>query len=142
MIYPYPFSFTYKKKLSRDIDIQESLKAFDKEIRSHSVEDVVVENKKLHFSVPFFRLVWNWNLMSPVDFGQVEFIEVSNQLLLEYKISVFRFFFIVLGMSILFGVISKNIYVGIICFVVMGFINWLLAFNRHKLFFEKLYNLI
>ena len=142
MIFPYPFSFTYKKHLDRDIDIQEALKIIDTAIRSHSVEDVVVENKKLHFSLPFFRLVWNWNLMGPVDFGQVELIEISNQLFLEYKISIFRFLFTVLVMGILFGVISKNIYVGFFVFVVIGFLNWLLAFNRHKSFFERLHNLI
>ncbi len=131
----FPFSIKYSARLSDNFDKdrnKETLKYIEDFITKKTADDIVIEDEKLTFKSNFFRARWNTNVLGPIERGVFTIIDKGDKTILTYEFFMYRLFIIVTIMSVFVGTASKGVSIGILCFLWLGGMNWLIAIIRHK----------
>lgn len=141
----FPIEIRLKKRFyisGSEIDNNNAiLEFFKKEFIIRKADNVRIENNAVIFNNIFFKFINNWNIMIPVDKG-ILIIKQNrkDEIVIEYLFSLK----IVLVISGIIGIIIafySEIWInGLIAFIWLGGMNWLLAVIRHSLMFRSLNN--
>jgi hypothetical protein len=130
----FPFTINYTRHLSNKLSYVEIAGALDqiKEVlEDKTAEDVEIRDNHLTFKTSFFGLRWNWNVMVPIDKGEISLTSNNVKTILTYKIFMYRLFVITAIMSTIMGFISQQIGFGVFCFVWLCGMNWVIGVSRH-----------
>ncbi len=131
----FPFTINYSRRLPNRLSDNEVTGALDeikKILEEKTAEDVDIKENELTFSVSFFGHRWNWNIMVPIDKGQITLTPENENTVLSYKIFMYRIFIITAIMSIFIGLVSGTIGVGVFCFSWLCGGNWVIGVLRHR----------
>jgi ABC-type xylose transport system permease subunit len=78
-------------------DVPRAIQTVDRLLRNTKASTIAIHENRIDFTVHFFRLVTNWNLLVLIDSGSIVFRERDHAIDVEYDISFRRWFFIVTG---------------------------------------------
>lgn len=108
----------------------------EKELIRLKVDCIKPSDFEINFLNSFFNGQGRNHLMAPIDKG---YFKLTRDLkTLEYSFSVTRMFYITLSMSLFFGLISQNYWVGLIFFLWLFGMSWGITLIRQSLFMNKL----
>ena len=100
-------------------------------------QDIKIEKDHLTFKTNLFKMS-SFDILSPVEKG-IFYIKVKEQnLSLVYEIFMFRLFIISIIMSIIFGILTTDIRIGIFAFLWLGGMNWITAILRNRIMLNKI----
>ncbi len=131
----FPFSITFRQKTNIAITEDNKQKLFEniKSLLSkHYASNIKISPAELSFTTKFFEIAWGINLdvLSPIDKGIFMIEGKEDKINLSYTFYIYKLLFIALMFSILFALIDSSLLVGLICFIVLGILNWLIAVAR------------
>jgi hypothetical protein len=78
-------------------DVRRAIQTVDRLLQNTKASTIAIHENRIDFTVHFFQLVSNWNLLVPIDSGSIVFRERDHMIDVEYDISFRRWFFIVTG---------------------------------------------
>jgi hypothetical protein len=78
-------------------DVPRAISTVDRLLRNTKASTIAIHENQIDFTVHFFRVVSNWNLLVPIDSGSIVFRERDHSIDVEYNISFRRWFFILTG---------------------------------------------
>ncbi|WP_339662457.1 hypothetical protein [Croceibacter atlanticus] len=136
----FPFNIKYKRILSSKSDSGQVFDQIEKELTRLKIDKIHRSELKIEFENSFFNGQGRWHLMAPVDKGYLKLD--SNLKKLEYSFSVVRTFYITSIMALFFGLISQNYWIGIIFFLWLFGMNWIITLIRQNQFANKLKRLL
>jgi hypothetical protein len=131
----FPFTIKFSKRLKEKVsaaDIDIAMTYIKKFIIKKTAEDIIIDRNELTFKSGFFRMRWSTNIMGTIEKGKFNLIEDGNESVLTYEFFMYRIFTIVAVISIFMGTISHQPWLGVICFVWLGIMNWVIAIIRHR----------
>jgi len=131
----FPFTITYSRRLTNklsDNDVKGALDKIKKILEDKTAEDVEIKDNELTFSSSFFGHRWNWNIMVPIDKGEITLTLDNEKTILSYKIFMYRLFIITALMSTFIGLVSGIIGVGVFLFSWLCGANWVTGVLRHS----------
>jgi hypothetical protein len=138
----FPFSIKYSTQLGNNFASdrnKETLEFIEDFITKKTGDDIVIEDNKLTFKSKFFKWGrWNTNILVPIEKGVFIIVEKGDRTLLKYEFYMYHLFIGVIIMSIFMATVSQQFWVGIICFLWVGGMNWLIAIIRHKMMLNKI----
>jgi hypothetical protein len=132
----FPFNIKYKRILSSKSDSRQVFDQIEKELTRLKIDKIRRSELKIEFENSFFNGQGRWHLMAPVDKGYLKLD--SNLKKLEYSFSVIRTFYITSMMALFFGLISQSYWIGIIFFLWLFGMNWIITLIRQNQFANKL----
>ncbi len=133
----FPIIIKYSKTLSGDFDTIANQKILDcaKEyLKRDGVDHIdIIDESVLKFNNDFFaiRPGLNWNIWVGIWRGQISIEKLDSKRKIRYRINTIRFWIIGLLTGLLFGLITKLLWVGLLAFGVMGLLNWTISVVRH-----------
>ena len=133
---PFPFSIRYSARLAdkyAGISNREALELIAAFIEEKCGDEIVFEDEKLTFKSHFFKLRMNTNILAVIDRGSFHIIEKGDKRILGYEIYMYRHFIIAAIMSLFMTSLSRDIWTGLFCFLLVGCANWVIAIVRHRL---------
>ncbi len=137
----FPFSNRYVRELDDSLtddqlaSAMEYIKAFMEKKRA---DDVVLQEGRLTFNSGFFTIRWNFDILTTIDRGVFTIVSEGGKTTITYEIFMYSLFIIVPIMSIAIGLLSKEIWGGIGCFLWLGGMNWIIALTRHGGMFREI----
>lgn len=138
----FPFSIKYSERLSgnftkdRNIVALEFIKDY---IIKKTGENIIIENEKLTFKSKFFKLGrWNTNILVPIEKGVFIIKDKGTETILTYEFYMYHLFTAVIIISVFMATISQQVFFGIICFLWIAGLNWLMAIIRHKIMLKEI----
>ena len=132
---PFPFSIRYNKRLKAIItpdNQQEALLYIQKRIEEDKADNIVIENNQISYKGSTSN---RRGLFGSVDDGVFNFKRKGNLSILCYRINMKRVFTIILilcTLSELTCIGSGDWWFGIIAFLWLGGINWIIAVTQHE----------
>ena len=132
----FPFNIKYKRILNSKSDSRQVFDQIEKELTRLKIDKIRRSELKIEFENSFFNGQGRGHLMAPVDKGYLKLD--SNRKKLEYSFSVIRTFYITSMMALFFGLISQSYWIGIIFFLWLFGMNWIITLIRQNLFANKL----
>jgi hypothetical protein len=138
----FPFSIKYSAKLHENYTSdrnKETLEFIEDFITQKTGDDIVIEDNKLTFKSKFFKWGrWNTNILVPIEKGVFTIIGKGDGTILTYEFYMYHLFIAVTIMSIFMATVSQQVWVGIVCFLWLGGMNWLTAIIRHKMMLREI----
>ena len=132
----FPFNIKYQRELNVNSDSSQIFDIIEKELVRLKIDKIKRSDLEINFDNSFLNGQGRWHLMAPIDKG---YLKLDYQLKkLEYSFSVIRTFYITLGMSLFFGLISQSYWIGIIFFLWLFGMNWTITLIRQNKFLNKL----
>jgi hypothetical protein len=132
----FPFNIKYKRILNSKSDSRQVFDQIEKELTRLKIDKIRRSELKIEFENSFFNGQGRWHLMAPVDKGYLKLD--SNLKKLEYSFSVIRTFYITSMMALFFGLISQSYWIGIILFLWLFGMNWIITLIRQNQFANQL----
>jgi hypothetical protein len=134
----FPFSFRYSRKLADSMLISDKellLNHIAEFLENKKARNVRVSGNQLEFSTSLFEIGWgiNWNVLMPIEKGKFAIVSDGDREHLTYEFSMYRLILVALVGSILLGIAGSDISMGLIFFVFLGGLNWIIAFIRQRL---------
>jgi len=139
----FPFSIKYSVRLRYNFECErnkKALKYIEDFISKKTADDIVIEDDRLTFKSKFFRWRWNTNILAPIEKGVFKIIDKDDNTILTYEFFMYRLFIIVTIVSAFVLNSSQSLLVGILCFLWLGGMNWLIAIIRHKRMLKEIAN--
>jgi|GEM_PF-2402962 len=133
---PFPFSIRYSARLADKyarIKNREALELIAAFIEEKTGDDIVIEDEKLTFKSHFFKLRMSTNILAVIDRGAFHISEKGDKRILRYEFYLYRLFIIAGIMSLFAASLSRDMWFGIFCFLMLGCANWVIAIVRHRL---------
>src|SRR5690348_13327979 len=89
----FPFTIKYTQRLSKGLSDDETLTALNRIkaiIEDASADDIEIKKDELIFRVNLLGLRWNWNIMVPIEKGEIKISRTDKETTLTYEIFMFR----------------------------------------------------
>ncbi len=139
----FPLYINYKKEIELDNPevqtVPNILAYFEKVLNQKRADNIVVEKYSLTFKNNLFKLINNWNIMLPVDSGEIGIKMLdNNRIAIEYIFSLRRILLIAAIASFFVSGGSESVLTGFIAFAWLGGMNWLIAIIRHRCLFNNI----
>jgi|TARA_B110000902_G_C13896170_1_gene432525 hypothetical protein len=134
----FPLNIKYKRILNSNSNSGQILDQIEKELTRLKIDKTQRSDLKINFENSFFNGQGRWHLMAPVDKGYLKLNKNIKEI--EYSFSVVRTFYIASGMALFFGLISQSYWIGIIFFLWLFGMNWIITLIRQNIFVNKLKN--
>jgi len=134
----FPLNIKYKRILNSNSNSGQILDQIEKELTRLKIDKTQRSDLKINFENSFFNGQGRWHLMAPVDKGYLKLNKNMKEI--EYSFSVVRTFYIASGMALFFGLISQSYWIGIIFFLWLFGMNWIITLIRQNIFVNKLKN--
>lgn len=121
----FPLYVNFKKEIElvnpEKQTIEKILTYFEKKLSQRKVDNIKIEERSLTFKNSIFRFMRNWNVMLPVDYGEISlFNNNSNKIRIEYTILFRRILLIVGIVSLFIYGNTESIINGLIAFAWLG----------------------
>lgn len=141
----FPFSITLRQKTNIALTEDNKQKLFETIkflLSQHYARNTKVSPFELSFTTKFFEIAWGINLdvLSPIDKGNFMIESKEGKINLSYTFYMYKLLFLALIFSILFALIDSSLLGGLICFIVLGIINWLIAVTRQWFLLKQIAN--
>jgi hypothetical protein len=142
----FPFEITFKKKLKGEIlkySTSEILMYLKLEFEKSGTDYIELLNDCILIKNDWISLRirpgWNWNRWLGINSAkfQIKMIE-NNERKAIYTFDLTKLLFISTIVSFLFGSISRSFLIGLITFLFIGFMNWVIKLIQHKISFDEL----
>jgi hypothetical protein len=132
----FPIILTFEKEIEYANFNSEQINLLIKLLKGQSVIITHTAKNLIKFYVPFFRIVWFWNAMIPVDKGLIKIETQNEKNKLIYKVSFLRLIISTSLFSIFIGIISNSLilFLTVFGFIVIG--NWLIGWLIQKYYFK------
>ena len=111
-----------------------------RKFKSETVDIIKTTDKLIEFRVPLMRFVWNWNVMTPVDRGEIRISQTNRTNVVTYSVSFLRFNVIAIVLSLFMGLIPEDLTFLLLCLFFFVGLNMSIAWLRQKSFFNDLIN--
>ena len=138
----FPFSIKYSARLGDNFTsgrIKETLEFIEEFITKKTGDGIIIEDNKLTFKSKFFKWGrWNTNILVPIEKGVFIIVDKGDRTLLTYEFYMYHLFIAVTIMSTFIASVSQQVWVGILCFLWLGGMNWLTAIIRHKMMLNEI----
>jgi hypothetical protein len=138
----FPFSIKYSARLNDNFQCDKNKQAleFIKEyILNKTGDDIIIETNTLTFKSKFFNWNrWNTNILAPIEKGVFIIVDNGDRTLLTYEFYMYHLFIKVSIMSVFIAIVSQQIWIGILCFLWLGGMNWLTTIIRHKIMLKEI----
>ena len=137
----FPLTFKYSTQLHKQLSDKEASVVLDyigEEVGKRSAEDIEIDNSSLTFKSSFLGPRWNWNIMAPIEKGKLTLENSDNRTLLTYEIFMYRLAIIATVLSVIGGISTGSIWVGVYFFTGLYGLNWITAVMRHKSMFNDI----
>ncbi len=139
----FPLLVKYNKEIELNNPEKQTtngiLVCFAEKLAKKKADNIKVEEHRLTFKNNLLRLTSNWNIMLPVDYGEITIKNnSSNKIKIRYTISLRRILLIVAIISFIIYGSSKSLNNGLIAFGWLGGMNWIIAVIRHRILFNNL----
>jgi len=137
----FPFSIRYSVRLSDHFFTnrnKEALKYIESYITSKKGKDIVIDDDRLTFKSKFFTGRSNGNILVPIEKGIFTIVDKGDQVILTYEFYMYRLFIVVAIMSVFMAISANRIWIGILCFLWLCGMNWLLTLIRHRRMLKKI----
>mgnify|MGYP001407185814 CR=1 FL=1 len=141
----FPFSITLRQKTNIALTEDNKQKLFE-DIKSliskHYACNIKISPSELSFTTKFFEIAWGINLdvLSPIDKGNFMIEGKEDKINLSYTFYIYKLIFLALIFSILFALIDSSLLDGLIFFIVLGILNWLIAISRQWFLLKQIAN--
>ena len=132
----FPLNIKYKRILNSNSKSGQILDQIEKELTRLKIDKTQRSDLKINFENSFFNGQGKWHLMAPVDKGYLKLNKNMKEI--EYSFSMVRTFYITSGMGLFFGLISQSYWIGIIFFLWLFGMNWIITLIRQNIFVNKL----
>ena len=132
----FPFVIKYKRTLKSNSTSEQIFEQIEKELIRLKIDKIQRLDFKIQFENSFFNGQGRWHLMAPIDKGYIKIKSNLNEL--EYSFSVLRTFYITTAMALFFGLISQSYWIGIVFFLWLFGMNWIITLIRQNKFANKL----
>ena len=132
----FPLNIKYKRKLNSNSDSGQIFDQIEKELIRLKIDKIQRSDLKIKFENSIFNGQGNWHLMASVDKGYLKLNRNLKEL--EYSFSVTRTFYITSAMALFLGLMSQSYWFGIISFLWLFGMNWIITLIRQNLFLNKL----
>ena len=132
----FPLNIKYKRILNSNSNSGQILDQIEKELTRLKIDKTQRSDFKINFENSFFNGQGRWHLMAPIDKGYLKLNKNMKEI--EYSFSVVRTFYIASGMALFFGLISQSYWIGIIFFLWLFGMNWIITLIRQNIFLNKL----
>lgn len=136
----FPFNIKYHRKLNANFEKEKIFDEIEKELIRLKIDKIRRSDLEINFKNSFFNGQGRWHLMAPIDKGYLKLNRTSRKL--EYSFSIIRMFYITFGMSLFFGLISQSYWIGIIFFLWLFGMNWIITLIRQNSYMNKLKNIL
>jgi len=136
----FPFTITLKRIIDFNEEKEEEILIyFKKELKARDADYFTMINNELRFKNDILKFGNNLSLMAIVDSGIIKL----NNLYLSKKEIMYKFRLIkVFVISILFAIfafyLSSHIWIGLVTFLWLGVLNWIIAIIRNIFMFNEL----
>ena len=137
----FPFSIKYSARLNNHFSIdrkEETFKFIEDFITNKTGDEIIIEGDKLTFKSKFFKDRWNTNILVPIEKGVFIIIDKGDRYILTYEFYMYHLFIAVTIMSTFIAIFSQQVWVGILCFLWLCGMNWLIAIIRHKMMLNEI----
>lgn len=119
------------------------ISSISNKLRNSYIHNLTNREKKVTFSAPIFRFVWNgFNLFNPISKGEVSLKNIGKGTYISYKLYFWEFFIISLLFSIipLMCIFPNNIFRFIVLSIIwmIYIISTIIATNRFENYLRKL----
>lgn len=138
---PFPFSIRYSAQLAdkyASISNREALELIAAFIEEKTGDDIVIEDEKLTFKSYFFKLRMNTNILAAIERGAFHISEKGDKRIIGYEIYMYRLLIITGIMSLFMASLSRDMWIGLFCFFVVGCANWVITIVRHRFFLDHI----
>lgn len=134
----FPFTITQERTLGKINNLESTIliEALKKELIRLKIDRFEYNDVEIDFKNPFFNGQGRNHLMSPVDKGSFKIDKHSDRFIYSY--SLLRMFYITTGMSVFVGLMSRNVSIFLLFFLVLFGVNWFITLIRHMLFMNRL----
>lgn len=137
----FPFTMKYKHQIECVLDNNIKGRIFDlltKELTLKNIDYMFIDKDQIDFHKKLFKLIPNWHLMSIVDGGYFKLMKLKEKVFLVYQIKFYRLLVFSILAGLIFAGIDQNIYLGLIAFGVLFFLNVIISLILHLDFFTRL----
>jgi len=138
----FPFSIKYSVRLGDTFTSErnkETLEFIEKFMIEKTGEEIVIDDNKLTFKSKFFkRGRWNTNILATIEKGVFIIVDKGDRTILTYEFYMYHLFIAVTIMSAIMATVFQQVWFGIICFLWLGGMNWLIAIFRHKMMLTEI----
>ena len=127
----FPFTVTCTSKIEAingSIDKSKGLAYLNNYIEKYKGEDIYISENQIFFKPKFRIFASGWYKFSNIEQG--EFILTDNSI--SFKFYMYRLLIIASIMAAFMGYSSKEVFVGIFCFLVLGVGNWVIALVKFR----------
>jgi hypothetical protein len=139
MIFPFSIKCTRKFKdkisLGETVVVMTYIQDF---MARKTCKTITINGHLLTYKPGSFRNKWNTDILATVEKGKFEFVNTGTESILTYEFFMYHLFLWTSLMSILIGVISADIWIGVFCFAWLGVLNWIIAIFRHRLMLKDI----
>lgn len=132
----FPLKIKYKRILNSNSNSGQILDQIEKELTRLKIDKTQRSELKINFENSFFNGQGRWHLMAPVDKGYLKLNKNMKEI--EYSFSIVRTFYITSGMALFFGLFSQSYWFGVISFLWLFGMNWIITLIRQNIFVNKL----
>lgn len=138
----FPFSIKYTSPLGANYDPKrqrEALEYIGQFMTDRSADEVDIEHGCLIYRVKLFGNVsYSTHILVPSEKGVFFISQKDDKYVLTYHFFMYRLFTIVSIMSLFFAAATKDAGSGILAFLWLGGMNWILAAIRHNMMLSKI----
>ncbi len=137
----FPFSIKYSAQLKNYASDRnkETLEFIEDFITQKTGDDIVIEGNKLTFKSKLFKWGrWNTNILVTIEKGVFTIIDKGDRTILTYEFYMYHLFIAVTFFSAFIATVSQQIWDGILSFIWLGGLNWLIAIVRHKMMLSEI----
>ena len=132
----FPLKIKYKRILNSNSNSGQILDQIEKELTRLKIDKTQRSELKINFENSFFNGQGRWHLMAPVDKGYLKLNKNMKEI--EYSFSIVRTLYITSGMALFFVVFSRSFWFGVISFLWLFGMNWIITLIRQNIFVNKL----
>ena len=139
----FPFELRLRKKLGQEaLDITSEtviLDFFEKEFIKRKADNVRNENFELKFNNKFFSPLSGNHIMSLIDSGKIKINnKKENTVEVEYVFSINSTLIAAGIIGIIFGLLTRQTFIGIIVFTWIGGMNLIITLIRQSIMLRKM----
>ena len=147
----FPFSIKYSARLGDGFASdrnKEALEFIEDFITKKNADVIIIENDKLTYRKKFFgsRNSFKTDILINVEKGVFRIVEKGGTTILTYEFYMYHLFitatigsvFMATILSVFMFTVSLQVCFGIICFLWLGGMNWLISIIRHKMMLNEI----
>jgi len=107
-------------------------------MKKKKADELCIEGNTLTFKENFFKFRWNTDILVPIEKGVFSIHNSEHATIVTYEFFMYRLFLIAAVMSIVMGLLSHELWVGVACFGWLGGMNWVIALVRQKAMLDEI----